>query len=166
MYVTHKAPKAITLAVLILGIGCSSEPDRPANMPELHPVTLTVVQGGTPVDLASIRLIPDLHSSPWYSGGSTDESGVVEVRTHGKYLGVPEGTYRVTVTKIEMPETQTGSLSDINQSPKQDSTYDLVDPQFTNPTKTPLRLEVAPGTNAKEFDLGAPVRIKRKGPPS
>ncbi|MEW4456415.1 carboxypeptidase regulatory-like domain-containing protein [Bremerella sp. JC817] len=150
---------------LISGLGCSSELPPPENMPELHPVTLTIVQEGTPLELASIRLIPDAAPSPWYSGGSTNASGVSKIRTHGKFNGVPAGTYRVTVTKIEMPQAGSGSLAEMNQTSAQDATYDLVDPQYSNPAKTPLRLEVVAGSNTKEFDLGVPVRVKRKGPP-
>ncbi|MEW4562107.1 carboxypeptidase regulatory-like domain-containing protein [Bremerella sp. JC770] len=166
MCVSHAIAKTVVSLILISGIGCRNEPPKPDNMPELHPVSLTIVQEGEPLELASIRLIPQSQPSPWYSGGSTDHNGLVQVHTHGKYFGVPAGTYKVTVTKIEMPAAASGSLENMERRTRQEDTYDLVDPQYSNPTKTPLLLDVVPGSNSQEFDLGAPVRVKRKGPPS
>ncbi|PQO28844.1 carboxypeptidase-like regulatory domain-containing protein [Blastopirellula marina] len=159
------ALRLIFLVTLWLPIGCNSGPTPPDNLPTLHPVKLKLLQDGMPLADASVRLVPNGERSSWYSGGTTDADGIVAIKTHGQFLGAPEGSYRVTISKIEMPEAATSTLEDLNKKASQGSTFDLVDPKFGNPAKTTLRLEVAAESNEQEFDLGPAVRTPRKGPP-
>lgn len=155
------------LAVVFLTTGCQKEDSRPDGMPELHRVSVTILQNGEPLANASIRLIPKEGTSPWSSGGSTDERGVAVLRTHGKFEGVPAGSYKMTVTKIEMPEPQSTEVSPLDTPNADESSFDLVAPEYTYPNQTPLELEVTPGVNEYEpFDLGPAVRIERQAPPS
>ena len=151
-------------ATLVLSLGCQRE-TRPAGMPELHPVALTFTQDGTPLAGATVRLVPQDTSNTWYSGGHTDERGIAVIQTDRKYPGVPAGTYKVTVSKLEMPAPASADLSPLD-APPGGSTYDLVPSEYAHPDKTPLQLTVTAGENQQEFDLGAAVRIERKGPPA
>lgn len=155
----------LIILTVFLETGCSSGPDPPEGMPTLHPVKITLLQDGKPVESASVRLVPNGKPSSWYSGGSSDAQGMVAIKTHGQFLGAPAGNYKVTITKIETPTASNSSLENLNQATHQDSSFDLVDPKFGSPAKTPLLIEVAEGSNEKEFELGPPARIKRKGPP-
>lgn len=151
--------------VLLLG-GCQQD-TRSEGMPELHPVTLAILQADKPLAEASVRLIPEDSASPWYSGGTTDNRGIAIVQTGRKYQGVPAGSYKVTVSKIEMPTPASSEMSPLD-GPRgsEQPAYDLVAAEYTNPNQTPLQITVAAGDNTHEFDLGAAVRIERKGPPS
>lgn len=151
-------------ATLGLILGCQGE-TRPAGMPELHPVTLTLTQAGTPLADATVRLVPQDASNTWYSGGHTDERGVAVIQTDRKYAGVPAGSYKVTVSKLEMPAPAAADLSPLD-APPGGSTYDLVPSEYGHPDKTPLQITVATGSNQQEFDLGPAVRIEKKGPPA
>lgn len=136
-------------------------------MPELVPVRITLLQGGRPLAGASVRLIPDDANSPWSSGGSTDNSGVATVLTHGEYAGAPAGAYKVTVSKVEMPPPQSGSSLENLDRPAaaaDNATYDLVAVEYSSPEKTPLKLEAKAGAGDHKFDLGPAVRIKKAAP--
>lgn len=156
------------LGLACLFLGCQKLERPPENMPELHPVTVTILQGGMPLENAVVRLIPEERTSRWSSGGITDKNGVAVVCTQGKYEGVAVGTYKMTVSKIEMPQPPSAELAPLDVSPNTgEPAYDLISPEYSYPSKTPLRLTVAVGRNTYEpFDLGSAVRIERKGPPS
>lgn len=147
-------------------VGCGSAPDRPENMPPLLPVQVKLLQDGTPLAGASVRLVPNGASSSWYTGGTTNDQGIAEVHTHGKFSGAPAGKYKLVVTKFETPSATSSTLENLNQPTSKDATYDLVDPKFGNPSKTTLELEVTEGQADHEFDLGPAVHVKRQGPPS
>lgn len=149
---------------LVLSLGCQGE-KRPEGMPELHPVTITLTQAGTPLADATVRLVPQDANNTWYSGGHTDEQGVAVIQTDRKYAGVPAGSYKVTVSKIEMPAPAAADLSPLD-APPGGATYDLVPSEYSHPDKTPLQLTVSAGENQQEFDLGAAVRIEKQGPPA
>lgn len=154
---------------LLLGlsaIGCGGGPERPDNMPPLYPVQIKLLQEDAPLAGASVRLVPDGASSSWYTGGTTDDQGIAEVHTHGKFSGAPAGKYKLVVTKFETPSAASTTLENLNQPTSKDATYDLVDPKFGNPAKTTLELEVTESQAEHEFDLGPAVRVKRQGPPS
>ena len=151
---------------IVLTAGCQSD-DRPANMPKLYPVSITVKQAGTPVVEASLRLVPENASMPWSCGGSTDKNGVAEIRTLGQYPGAPAGKYKVTVSKIDMSDTSASDLTNLDRpAAKSGDSFDLIPPEYGSPTQTTLLLEVGESSNKQEFDLGPAVRIKRRGPPN
>ncbi len=141
-------------ALLFFSIGCS-EP-RPDGMPPLYPVTLEFKQEGTPVSEASIRLIPQ-STSQWAVGGSTDSNGKVQLKTHGKYTGAPEGKYKICVNKF----VSEGELPQIGKSTPPMVHFNLVETQYTLPNQTPLEIEIVKGKNKFEpFDLGKAVRLE------
>lgn len=83
-------------AVLALG-GCGS------SGPKLHPATGTVTLDGKPLADATVTFVP---AAGRPSDGKTDASGKYAIMTNG-LPGVPEGDYKVTVSKFtsqgEMP---------------------------------------------------------------
>ena len=145
----------VCFSVLVLALSGCSEP-RPEGLPKLYPVTLQFTQEGEPCVEAAISLIPE-PGSPWGTGGITDANGRVTLQTHGKYSGVPAGTYKITVNKAEVeyigpPPTAMGVAH-----PSQ--TYSLVDPVYSIPSTTTLAIEVGEGTKSyPPFDLGKKVR--------
>jgi len=86
--------------------------------------------------------------------------GVATFRTHGKYVGVPAGKYKVMIQKCEVvpkgvknPEPGAYGPVDI---------YDLVNPNYFKPDKTPFEIEVVADKKKNQFepiDLGKKVRI-------
>ena len=90
------------LIVAFLCSGCGGQ-KLPADLPRLYPTTIVILQDGTPLAGAAITLINADPEVTRYSGSSatTDASGRAVMFTEGMYQGLPAGTYKVTVLKLE-----------------------------------------------------------------
>jgi len=92
------------LPLLLLGfmliIGCGKS-TMPPDMPKLYPAQLTLTQGGKPFEDVMVIASHKDAASHYSSGGISDANGIVVLRTHGKYSGVPEGTYALALSKRE-----------------------------------------------------------------
>ncbi|MDO5554190.1 MAG: hypothetical protein Q4G68_10555 [Planctomycetia bacterium] len=135
--------------------GCSAG-DRPADLPDLYKIRIKLTQEGQPVEGALVNFVA---RSPlkWAVGGVSDASGICQPRTHGKFNGVPEGSYDITVRKIcseptgnmvpgAMPGTETPEVKNTQ----------VIDEKYTVPGA--LTLDVVPGGQTEfAFELGAPV---------
>ena len=131
-------------------------------MPALHPVTLKFTQDGQPCEGASISLIPEIPSG-WISGGSTDATGTAVLRTYGKYPGVPEGKYKVVVTKVV--REQIGPPSESMYDFAGEAVYHLIDTVYSVPGTTTIEIEVQPGRNVFDpMELGAEIRERVRRP--
>ena len=93
------------MAVVPFIIGCG--PARPPEMPATVPCTVTVLDGGTPLQGVAVTLRFDELSSSLLVEGTTDASGVAQIKTTwGNYTakGAPVGTCKVAVDKyFEIP---------------------------------------------------------------
>ena len=139
-------------------VGCGGEP-RPDGFPKLYPVSLTFIQEGEPVADAAVILLPQ-DDNRWSSGGATDANGVAVLRTHGRFLGVPVGKYKVMVTKQEIVPIGATTPDPLGAYGLTNS-YDLINPDFFNPNRTPFEIEVVSGRNQFEpIELGRKVRIR------
>ena len=135
--------------------GCGGEP-KPDGLPKLHPVTLTFTQGGEPCVESIVTLVPE-SDSPWGTGGITDASGNVAVRTHGKFLGAPAGKYKITISKTESGVAGPAPADMFTVQTIQ--TFNLIDPIYANSETTTLVIEVEEGKNSfPPFELGEKVR--------
>ena len=160
----HKYFSLIYLCVLgglcFFAFGCG--PKYPPGMPKLYPVKLTFTQEGKPLELASVMLYPEDSGMTWGVGGSTDNSGVVTLKTHGEFNGAPAGKYKVCVRKFLM-EGELPTLANPGAPPPVD--YELVDQQYKQPNTTPLTIEIKAGSNSFEpFDLGEAIKERVKKP--
>ncbi|MDR2755989.1 MAG: carboxypeptidase-like regulatory domain-containing protein [Planctomycetaceae bacterium] len=144
---------------ILIGLGlfgCSEE--RPDGLPKLQPVSLQFTQDGLPCSEASVHLVPQ-DESPWAVGGSTDTTGTVIFKTHGKFTGVPAGKYKVTVSKVEREEV--GPKPQNMYESQEIVMYDLIDQIYSDPKMTPLEIDVLSGKKLSEsFDLGKKIRVK------
>jgi len=158
----HTLPLLPFLVLPFFCLGCGGPP-RPADLPPLHPCTVTLKQEGTPVAGAMVTLTSTDPSFRWSVAGITNESGVVVFKTHAQFPGVPLGDYKMIISKTERfqskePEEVTvGDVKMISQgSPI--ILYTLVDKQYANVETTPLTITVKKGKNNESFDLGKAVR--------
>ena len=149
-------------ALILFVVGCGGD-KKPAGMPPLHPTTLKFTQGGVPLAGATVTLSPqDAANTQWSSGGATDSNGVLNVQTQG-FNGVPEGNFKIVVTKTEIEGTSaTVESSDLGGAPaaagSSSKSFHLVDKKYRSVGTTDLTLEVKPGKNTQTFDLGSAVR--------
>jgi hypothetical protein len=162
---TGKLPAVLCFAALIpFIIGCGGE-KRPSDLPTTYPTVLTVIQDGKPLEGASVNLLPKDTNSRWAASGITDSAGRVDFFTEGKYRGVPEGEYQVTVSKTTTePSKYEGQEKPADVDPITWSKtlaaevrigYRLVDPQYNSRNTTPLTLTVDPKQDEnRQIDVG------------
>lgn len=157
---------SLFVSVVLFGFGCKES--RPAGMPKLQKVKITLTQEGQPCDDAKLGLLPIGGDPQWSSGGTTNANGVLEPVTHGKYKGMPVGKYRVTVDKsVGEGEPPPPSPIDAESQRKFDEyrasgkTYKLfqvMPDKYRLRDSSPLEIEVTEGTN--EFTLDVPESVK------
>jgi len=128
-------------AGFIITVGCGGR-KMPDGMPALRSCKLTFTQENVPLADATVFLRSVSPDFKWSVSGMTDDKGVVNVSTEGFYPGVPEGTYKVVVTKTV--ELENGY-------------YSVIEKQYEDVKTTPLDLEITAKGNDKTFDLGKSV---------
>ncbi|MCL2348127.1 MAG: carboxypeptidase-like regulatory domain-containing protein [Planctomycetaceae bacterium] len=152
-------------ALLFLSFGCSEK--LPPDLPKLYPTSVIVIQDGKPLEGATVQLLPKDSKSRWAAGGKTDTSGKVEFFTEGHYRGVPEGDYKVTVSKIFTEPSQYGSIrpdgaeaaaawdKGVASEYGKLKSYLLVDPVYDSRKTSPLELNVGPKQpKERQIDIG------------
>ena len=98
---------ACFLVAALISAVCGCGPSKPADLPPLHPVKLTITQGGAPLADAVVSLMPTSSSLTNYGiSDKTNASGVVDPQTKSntkQWPGVPEGTYTLLISKKSVP---------------------------------------------------------------
>lgn len=89
------------LALTMLTIGCGG--------PKLYPVQGTVTLDGKPVSSATVSFMPNEETDGRQANGLTDDTGHFTLTTHPDGNGARAGTYKVLVTKFEIPPVSMGS---------------------------------------------------------
>lgn len=175
------------LFVAVLCSGCGGGVKLPSDLPKLHPTVITVIQDDKPLAGAMVAMENvDPEMEKWSCVALTDDAGKATVQTKGQYVGAPEGTYKVTVTKQEMdrgpspyegaPNAQTDPDEYNAWLSKNEAriaaaeartpvTHDLVDPQFGTIAKTSLEVTITAGKNQHTLDVGKAMRIVNRERP-
>ena len=151
-------------------VGCGG-PKKPADLPELYPVKITVIQDGKPLEGASVQLNDPSLAIRFVMGGKTDAKGVAVIKTDAQFAGAPAGKFKVTVSKEDIPElpadlaggppTDPAELAEYNKklAEHSDSACDTVDLQFKKMGTTPAEIEVTTSGAETTVDVGEKVNI-------
>ncbi|MCL2006226.1 MAG: carboxypeptidase-like regulatory domain-containing protein [Planctomycetaceae bacterium] len=148
-----------TLSIaLLFQAGCGDDPNRPADLPRLYPVKITINQSGSPLEEATVTLHSKTPTKYGTSSASTDSSGVAALRTYG-FDGVPLGEYTVTIEKrgIEGGNEVTDEFGGTTLVGGR--IFQYVDSQYVRSADSPLSIEVTERGATDTFDVGAPVHI-------
>jgi len=105
------------------------------------------------VESASVSLHSTIPNFKWTIGGITDAKGKAIIATHGRYIGVPEGEYAVTVEKVESDQY------DPEKPPPTVRLYSYTKLEYTDPEKTPLKINVTRKSRAETLDVGKLEKI-------
>ncbi len=134
-----------SLAVILAVAVTACKPNRPKGCPKLYPCTLKIMQGGAPLEGATVNVVSDdPELTKWPMNGITDANGEVKLMTQ-TYPGAPLGSYKVTVSKAEIEMTM---------PPRP---IEHVAEQFTTADQTPLKIEVVKNmVEAIQLDVGDP----------
>lgn len=137
--------------------GCGNRgPVRPADLPKLHPVNITITQGGTPLMGATVTLLSKTPATYSSASAATDASGVAVPRTYG-FAGVPEGQYTVTVAKTAV-EGATEQMDGNTKILVGGKIYQYVDSKYLDADTSPLSIDIKAGTTNETLDIGAPAK--------
>ena len=175
-YPTITVPFLLLFLVAAVGISGCSGTNKPADMPPLHPVTLTFKQEGEPLADAVVMLI-DVDAGRentgrwdgrWGPMGHTDASGTVEIFTNATWKGAPAGKYKIVLTKTEREPSQFAQpptdSPDYERWAAQTAgevrhTYSVIEQIYSSADTTPLEIEVQPkGRTQQTFEAGKKVR--------
>lgn len=155
------------ILVILTFVTCVScaKVQKPDGMPDLYPCTITLTQGGEPLEGASILCqSDDSKLIRWAITGLTDANGVAKIFTMGKFEGAPLGTYAVVVTKEETEgaESAPADIGDMTSGGPRGTVFSLVSLELTTKETTPLKMTVeAKGDNQFNFDCGEKIRVER-----
>ena len=147
----------VTLSILTICVGCAGV-KKPADLPKLHPCTVSIDMNGAPLEGALVTLVPD--SGKWSAAGTTDATGSVDLYTRN-FRGIPEGSYRVTVQKFQTSASSSSADEEdrtTGYSPQGEKLPppSLVDKKFSGSTSSPLKCDVVAGKNFFKFSVEPP----------
>jgi hypothetical protein len=167
-FVTTVLFLSVSVSVFIAGAGCKGE-QRPDDLPPLYPCEITVIQDGNPLSSATVLFFPLNGNFQFAIGGKTDQNGILVPKTNGEWDGVPQGEYRISISKqiaptdIPLPGLQTPLEERRKMLENQMRlTKETVDPRFSDRTNSELRLKVEGKTVKESFDVGKAVDISLK----
>lgn len=155
----------LSIVVFAIPVGCNNGPARPDGLPPLQPCKFSVIQDGKPLAEAVVKLVSVDKSSNWIISGRTDATGVAKMTTQMSFDGVPEGKYKVLVSKYVTegaPQTVPVNETDQPQETLSYPTYSHIPGEFDSFDKTPFEITVSKGKNEETFDVGKAVRIEIK----
>ncbi len=151
------ATTALVVALFLPSFGCQKN-NRPSDMPKLIKIKIVLTQEGQPLAGALVNLIPTDNNSKYPSGGVSDDNGICEPRTRGKFQGTPAGTYDVTVSKQITEETGNmvpGAMP--GQEIPETKNFSVVDLKYGTPGELTLEVK-SDGEKTFTFELGAAVK--------
>jgi hypothetical protein len=144
---------------LLIQAGCGGgETGRPVDLPRLYPVNITIIQGGSPLEGATVTLVSKTPATYGTASGTTNASGVATIRTYG-YDGVPAGDYTVLVEKRDSENQREATTEEGLTYLTGGQLYNYVDVQFSTVANSPLSITVTERGVRESIDVGAPVRV-------
>ncbi len=160
----------LILTCLLSSWGCGKGP--PSGFPQIHPMTVTVKNGDTPLPDVKVAFLPVTGGVGYGIAGTTDPNGVTQVRTtQGDYgaNGIPQGEFVVTVqdvVKIDLgvtpEEAAKMSLADQNKLSLERRKLTAEFPRKVPPVlcrngvianRSPIRFTAKPETNELTIDV-------------
>lgn len=153
--------------VVVLALGCTQGPPRPADMPSLYPCQVKVIQDGKPLEGASVSLTAKDGNVRFTTAGITDKNGIAVIKTDINWEGVPEGKFYVCVSKVVTPDIVVSqekpksaaefAAQDQERAKRAAQTKSVVDKKFLRPNTTPITVDVTRSGVNETVDVGAAV---------
>jgi len=154
----HIIPSFLVVA-LVCFAGCGG-PQRPADLPDLYPVRITVVQDGQPLEGATVIMMAEDTPLRFAIAGITNSSGVATIHTDIDWPGAPAGRYLATVRKVVAPTADMSLDYEAQQAAAAAAagqTRSLVNSKYLRFNTTDLRVEVTSSGATATFDVGPAV---------
>ena len=161
MSISSNLRLGLIIICTLLVAGCGKKSNLPADFPEIHKLTITVVQEGAPLASAMISLKPVGTADKYARGCSavTDETGVASIKTYGQE-GVPAGKYKILVSKMHDEEGTEIEDEFGGKSVVGAKVYSYIEKQYSDEKTTPFEIEVSKGgANSMTCDVGKATRF-------
>lgn len=155
--------------VLLIFAGCGEK--LPDGMPPLYPVSIHLTyEDGTPMADTFLSFKPESGPRNWSVSATTDAKGNAEVRTHGRYKGMPAGKWKITLEKEKLegiPDPGVPSPDDPEsvkkyeewmKSSDKEKIFSLVEDIYREKSTTPLAINVEKASSFN-FKAGKPCKI-------
>lgn len=127
------------LAIVVSGCGGSGDALK---VPPLQPVSGTIMLDGKPLPGASVTFLPVGDTKGQVSSGNTDDSGKFTVNYVNGQPGVPEGEYKVLVSKLVQRD---GKPLEPGMSAAMVGAIDMIPTKYKNPDDLVNRIAVTSG---------------------
>ena len=126
---------------------------------EMMPLEGTVTLDGQPLEGAAIGFIPAEGGRP--ATGKTDAEGRFTLASFTAKDGLPPGSYKVTVSKVETARAAEAAPSAVEDGSEESTAMGRIDQgvkfitpvKFSSPLTTDLMVEVGPGMEPVKLDL-------------
>ena len=129
---------------LVACFGCGQK--LPPGMPRLNPCLITVNMEGKPVENVTVRLLSEDQLN-WGCSGITDASGKATIVTDGKYKGVPAGTYKVLLFRLDTEHREyKGFMEEAKLPPKKNTV--IINLKYDDEEQTPYEIAIVDGQKA------------------
>ncbi|MDR3109520.1 MAG: carboxypeptidase-like regulatory domain-containing protein [Planctomycetaceae bacterium] len=163
--------RLLTINLLLL-TGCYYQPKLPSDIPPLTNCKITVTQDGVPLAGAVVSLESIDGGEKWRVGSTTDADGTAVPFTNGLFSGVPQGKYKIIVSKIESdtdtrPQEPEAGDTGYDEWQKKyanvppPSSYSVVEKRYTTTSTTPHKIEVSGKKTIEiKIDIGKKIREK------
>ncbi|MDR1491872.1 MAG: hypothetical protein LBT05_04010 [Planctomycetaceae bacterium] len=134
---------SISLLLLIGSVvfGCSYGPKKPADLPKLYPVEVSVKFGGKAIEDVKVSLIP-VDKSKWSAAGATNSKGIARLSTSFAFSGAPTGRYIIAFSKNQATGTAEDAFTVESEIPLK---YGVAQSKET--------IEIKPQSNKLTFNL-------------
>jgi hypothetical protein len=134
----------VCLVCLVFVAGCGRRV-------EMGQVTGTVRAGGQPLANVLVTYIPatDGPTAPVRLMGTTDASGAYRLRTEQLEEGAAPGPYKVIIEDLAIYSAPRAADGTVLQLPPT-----RFDPQFADPLRSPLEIEVKSGVQTIDLEVG------------
>jgi len=134
---------SIFTLIFIWSTGCGS--DKPTQ--GLVTVSGNITIDGMPVEQAKVTFLPLLETKGNGGWATTNASGAYVLKTPQGGLGVPEGQYKVTVSKRMNPD---GTAPNPDEPPIESKAREVFSPKYSDESKSTLTATVT--ASSKTFD--------------
>ncbi|MDR2438473.1 MAG: hypothetical protein LBE12_03745 [Planctomycetaceae bacterium] len=146
----------VLVLLTIICASCNTKPklERPNDLPELHPCSITVTFGGKILEGVLVTLIPE-DGSKWKPNATTDSNGTSKPNASFGFTGVPQGKYTVAFTLIT-------DNPDYDDSKTHSRRFRSLIPLKYQPGKSTEKVEIKAGEkNVFSFALDAGEELVR-----
>jgi len=154
--------RSVACLLFVVIAGCGGGGEAPKFLSQLVPVKGQVTRGGEPLAGVIVTYLPQEGTGTGeIATGMTDAKGEYSLRTlvtgqsASRSQGAVPGEYRVTITKLVMPDGSAVPADTTDADAEALGAKQLLPPEYSDPTATKLTATVAGPSSTNNFEIPA-----------